>query len=75
MHTAPPIGPEWIHEVKWDGWRLQLHKQDGEVRIYGRDGKELPLSEAVVVATIHMPDCIVDAELIASDGEGRHSYD
>jgi ATP-dependent DNA ligase len=26
-------------------------------------------------AAIRLPDCIVDAELVANDGEGRHSYD
>ena len=26
LRRGPPSGPEWLHEVKFDGWRAQLHK-------------------------------------------------
>ena len=25
LAKLPPAGPEWLHEVKFDGWRMQLH--------------------------------------------------
>ena len=28
--------PEWVHEVKWDGWRLRVHKWFKDVRLYTR---------------------------------------
>ena len=28
----PPSGPNWAHELKYDGYRLQIHVRDGRVR-------------------------------------------
>ncbi len=30
----PPRGPGWVHELKHDGYRLQVHVRDGRVRLY-----------------------------------------
>src|SRR5512139_4182928 len=30
----PPSGPGWVHELKHDGYRLQIHIRDGHVRLY-----------------------------------------
>jgi hypothetical protein len=30
----PPSGPGWAHELKHDGYRLQIHVRDGRVRLY-----------------------------------------
>jgi hypothetical protein len=30
----PPTGPGWAHELKHDGYRLQIHVRDGRVRLY-----------------------------------------
>jgi len=32
----PPSGPGWAHELKHDGYRLQIHIRDGRVRLYIR---------------------------------------
>jgi bifunctional non-homologous end joining protein LigD len=40
--TALPEGPEWIYEVKLDGYRALLLKHEGRVRIISR--REKPLS-------------------------------
>jgi bifunctional non-homologous end joining protein LigD len=26
LRPSPPCGETWLHEVKFDGWRIQLHK-------------------------------------------------
>jgi ATP-dependent DNA ligase len=36
----PSAGPDWIHEIKWDGWRCQIMKSGGEVRVYTRNGND-----------------------------------
>ena len=39
----PPNGPGWVHELKHDGYRLQIHVRDGRVRLYtmnGNDGRK-----------------------------------
>src|SRR5262245_4747919 len=30
----PPAGPGWAHELKHDGYRLQIHVRDGRIRLY-----------------------------------------
>jgi ATP dependent DNA ligase domain len=32
----PPKGEQWLHEVKFDGYRVQLHKAGEDVVIYSR---------------------------------------
>jgi bifunctional non-homologous end joining protein LigD len=40
LRPSPPSGPEWLHEVKFDGFRIQLHKWGDEVRLFSRNGKD-----------------------------------
>ena len=40
LKRQPPTGPQWLHEVKFDGWRAQLHKAGDEVAIYTRKGHD-----------------------------------
>jgi bifunctional non-homologous end joining protein LigD len=32
----PPVGPQWIHEIKHDGCRLIVRKQSDRVRLFTR---------------------------------------
>lgn len=36
----PPSGAGWLHEIKYDGWRLLARKHDDDVRLYTRGGVE-----------------------------------
>ncbi|CDM58147.1 DNA ligase (ATP) [Rhizobium favelukesii] len=33
LKPRPPIGQDWTYEVKWDGYRIALHLNNGNVRI------------------------------------------
>jgi bifunctional non-homologous end joining protein LigD len=35
-----PNGERWIHEIKFDGYRLQLRKQDNDIRFFTRRGHD-----------------------------------
>ena len=35
-----PSGTRWLHEIKFDGYRVQVHFQNAEVRIYIRRGND-----------------------------------
>ena len=32
----PPVGPDWIHEIKHDGYRMIVRKKDDRVRLFTR---------------------------------------
>mgnify|MGYP003341154918 CR=1 FL=1 len=36
--SVPPDGDEWLHEIKFDGYRMQLRVQDGEATLLTRKG-------------------------------------
>jgi len=33
-----PSGSDWLHEIKIDGYRAQLHVHDGHITVYSRSG-------------------------------------
>ena len=36
--TKVPSGPDWIHEVKYDGYRMLVARKDKRVRFFSRNG-------------------------------------
>src|SRR5215831_3799197 len=36
--ASVPIGPDWLHEIKYDGYRLRLERDGGRVRLITRGG-------------------------------------
>jgi len=39
LKSRPPTGSKWLHEIKYDGYRLQIHLNKG-ARIYTRNGHD-----------------------------------
>ena len=39
---TPPSGEQWLHEVKFDGWRIQLHKHGGSAAAFTKDCHDRP---------------------------------
>jgi bifunctional non-homologous end joining protein LigD len=66
---APPAGPDWLHEIKHDGYRM-LALRDGErTRLISRHGRDWGDRFPAIVAAVEMlaaRSCIIDGELIAS---------
>lgn len=36
--TVIPTGPDWLHEIKHDGYRLIVHREHDRVRLFTRGG-------------------------------------
>ncbi|MEQ1950987.1 ATP-dependent DNA ligase [Mesorhizobium sp. CN2-181] len=72
-----PEGGDWIHEVKWDGYRSQLVKEFDRSRIFTRRGFDWSDKYAPLVAAASSLDCvdaIIDGEIIVLDALGRPSF-
>ena len=72
LGDAPPEGEQWLHEFKWDGYRLVTTIVDGKVRIWSRNAIEwtdkLPEIRAAI-ERLGLVHAALDGELIA--GQGR----
>ena len=78
LRAAPPIGPSWRHEVKFDGWRVQVWKRGNVVELLSRRGHDIShRAPAVVreVAAIGARELVLDAELVALDEAGRPAFE
>lgn len=76
-HVAPS-GPEWRHEVKFDGWRVQVWKRGNVVDLLSRRGHDISHRAPVVVrevAAIGARELVLDAELVALDEAGRPVFE
>ena len=71
----PPTGSEWIHEIKFDGYRIQMRVERGEVSLKTRKGLDwTPKFGAIARAAEQLPDCIVDGEIVALDHRGSPDF-
>ena len=73
LAATPPTGPDWIHEIKHDGFRVMARRDGKKVRLISRKGKDLtyrfPLAvQAVAALPVH--SCLIDGEAIVCDGKG-----
>ena len=70
-----PAGPGWAHEVKFDGYRLQLRVQDGEAALRTRKGLDWTAKFAAIAkAAEALPDCLIDGEACALDSHGAPDF-
>src|SRR5690348_14218027 len=71
-----PPGDSWIHEIKYDGYRLELAVGDGVATAWTRNGKDWSDKfKALVKAAAKLPaGCLIDGEAVAIDDEGKPSF-
>ncbi len=71
----PPAGPGWAHEIKFDGYRMQLRSQGGQARMLSRKGLDWSGKfPAIVAAGAGLPDGILDGEVVALDHTGAPDF-
>lgn len=69
--------PDWIFEVKWDGYRAIAEIRDGNVSLYSRnlillDQKFVPVVKALQT---FRDDAIMDGEIVVVDDQGRPDFE
>jgi bifunctional non-homologous end joining protein LigD len=72
---SSPTGPDWLHEVKFDGWRVQVHRRPDKVKLFSRQGRDITdLFTPLVEACLYLPECVIDGELVACDTDGLPDF-
>ena len=72
---APPGGPGWGHEIKFDGYRVQMRVEDGNVTLRTRKGLDwTDKFKAIAKAGAALRDAIVDGEIVALDHQGAPNF-
>ncbi|KRD95852.1 ATP-dependent DNA ligase [Bosea sp. Root381] len=71
----PPSGDGWVHEIKFDGYRVQARIERGRVTLKTRKGLDWTAKfGALAKAFRPLPDCIVDGEIVALDEHGTPDF-
>ena len=73
----PPAGANWIHEIKYDGYRIQAAASGDSVRLYTRNGldwtsKFQPIADAL--AALNLRDVLIDGEAAVAHANGRTDF-
>jgi bifunctional non-homologous end joining protein LigD len=73
----PPSGLGWGHELKHDGYRLQIHVRDGRVKLYTITGADWSKRYPLIVesAARIQGSAILDAEVVWLDSDGVAQFD
>jgi bifunctional non-homologous end joining protein LigD len=71
--AKPPAGPGWLHEIKYDGYRLMALRDGSGVRLLTRNRADwtarFPLVTAAIVA-LKAKSCLIDGEIVKCDENG-----
>ncbi|PZP64262.1 MAG: DNA ligase D [Pseudoxanthomonas spadix] len=71
LGESPPKGDQWVHEIKWDGYRILATIADGQVRLWSRNALEWTAKIPEIrdaVAALGLRSGALDGELIAGSG-------
>ena len=74
---VPPEGDEWLHEQKFDGYRMLAAIEDGEIRLWSRRFKEWTREFPGIVrelARLPVQRAMIDGEVAALLPDGRTSF-
>jgi bifunctional non-homologous end joining protein LigD len=77
LRTAAPSGAGWVHEIKFDGYRIQARLDRGEVRLLTRKGLDwsgkFP-NVAAAVAKLPAETALIDGEIVVEDERGLSNF-
>jgi bifunctional non-homologous end joining protein LigD len=77
-----PVGDRWIHEIKFDGYRVQVHLANTEVKVFTRNGHDWTERYPLIVEAAlrnRVTSFVIDGEAVllgvdgVSDFDGLHS--
>jgi bifunctional non-homologous end joining protein LigD len=71
----PPNSDGWCHEIKFDGYRMQLRVEDGEAALKTRKGLDWTEKfQGIAKAATSLRDALIDGEIVALDHNGAPDF-
>ena len=71
----PPTGEGWGHEIKFDGYRVQLRIEGGKATLKTRKGLDWTDKFAAIANEANaLPDAMIDGEIVALDHDGNPNF-
>ncbi|HWU64071.1 MAG TPA: DNA ligase D [Ensifer sp.] len=78
LKPAPPKGATWLHEIKFDGYRMQARLDHGEVTMLTRSGLDWTekFGEGLVAAVRALPAeaALIDGEIVVERANGASDF-
>ena len=71
-------GPEWVHEIKHDGYRLIARRSDDRVRLYTRRGFNWVDRYPRIIEALHslpVRSIVIDGEAVVCGKDGKSDFD
>jgi bifunctional non-homologous end joining protein LigD len=75
--SAPPAGAQWLHEIKFDGYRVVCEVRRGKARLLTRHGKDWTdrfAPVAAAAAELPVDTAILDGEVTVLLADGKTSF-
>jgi bifunctional non-homologous end joining protein LigD len=75
--NAAPTGDGWLHEIKFDGYRLLARVEGRAIRLFSRNGKDWTARFPELCDTLgdlEIGEAFVDGELVALQSDGTSSF-
>ncbi len=74
LKIKAPSGDDWIHEIKYDGYRVQIHVDRGKTKVFTRNGHDWTKRFARIVGAIDLRSrTILDGEVVVVH-DGRTNF-
>jgi bifunctional non-homologous end joining protein LigD len=69
-----PFGERWIHEITFDGYRIQVHINRGRKKVFTRNGLDWTKRFTTIAGALDLPgEAIIDGEVVVTH-EGRTNF-
>ena len=72
-----PAGDRWLHEIKFDGYRVQLHIVNADIKVFTRRGNDWTKRFRKVAADaylINAKSAIIDGEIVVPAADGTTDF-
>src|SRR6188508_3080970 len=74
LKSRAPKGEQWLHEIKYDGYRIQVHLNRGRKKVYTRNGLDWTKRFTEIAGALAIQgEAIIDGE-VAVVHEGRTNF-